>query len=140
MVTITKQILEQCKQTRSDPHLAMLLYRATPLQSGMASLAELLSQRRHEITLPIKNKKPVRSKNHRETMAKFRDKREEYSNKKAADYRQLHMHETVYVQLNPDNYGRRQTSLGHQQKTTRGATRSNYQPDNASPGIVDTYG
>ena len=37
-------------------------------------------------------------------------------------------------------HGRRQTSLGHPQKTTRGATRSNYQPDNASPGIVATYG
>ena len=39
MVKITKQILEQCKQTSSDPHMAMLLYRATPLQSGMTSPA-----------------------------------------------------------------------------------------------------
>ena len=78
MVKITKQILERCKQTSSDPHIAMLLYRATPLQSGMASPAELLSQRRYQTTLPIKNKEPVRNRNHRETMAKSRDKREEY--------------------------------------------------------------
>ena len=102
MVKITKQILERCKQTSSDPHIAMLLYRATPLQSGMASPAELLSQRRYRTTLPIKNREPVRSRNHRETMAKSRDKREEYFNKKATDYRQLQMHEPVYVQLNPD--------------------------------------
>ena len=37
-------------------------------------------------------------------------------------------------------HGRKQTSLGHPQKTTREATRSNYQPDNASPEIVATYG
>ena len=80
----------------------MLLYRATPLQSGMASPAELLSQRRYQTTLPIKNREPVRSRNHRETMAKSRDKREEYFNKKATDYRQLQMHEPIYVQLDPD--------------------------------------
>ena len=102
MVKITKQILERCKQTSSDPHIAMLLYRATPLQSGMASPAELLSQRRYQTTLPIKNREPVRSRNHRETMAKSRDKREEYFNKKATDYRQLQMHEPIYVQLDPD--------------------------------------
>ena len=69
MVKITKQILERCKQTNSDPHIAMLLYRATPLQSGMVSPAELLSQRRYQTTLLIKNREPVRSRNHRETMA-----------------------------------------------------------------------
>ena len=102
MVKITKQILQRCKQTSSDPHMAMLLYRATPLQSGMASPAELLSQRRYQTTLPIKNREPVRIRNHRETMTKSSDKREEYFNKKAADYRQLQMHEPIYVQPNPD--------------------------------------
>ena len=102
MVKITKQILQRCKQTSSDPHMAMLLYRATPLQSGMASPAELLSQRRYQTTLSIKNREPVRSRNHRETMAKSRDKREEYFNKKTTDYRQLQMHEPIYVQLDPD--------------------------------------
>ena len=102
MVKITKQILERCKQTNSDPHIAMLLYRATPLQSGMASPAELLSQRRYQTTLPVKNREPIRSRNHRETMAKSTDKREEYFNKKATDYCQLQMHEPIYVQLNPD--------------------------------------
>ena len=102
MVKITKQILERCKQTSSETHKALLLYRATPLQSGMASPAELLSQRRYQTTLPIKNREPVRSRNHRETMAKSRDKREEYFNKKATDYQQLPMHEPIYVQLDPD--------------------------------------
>ena len=67
----------------------MLLYGATPLQSRMASPAELLSQRRYQTTLLIKNREPVRSpnRNHRETMAKSRNKREEYFNKKATYYR-----------------------------------------------------
>ena len=76
--------------------MAMLLYRAT----SPASPAELLSQRRYETTLPIKNREPVGSQNHRETMAKSRDKQEEY--KKATDYRQLQMHEPIYVQLDPE--------------------------------------
>ena len=80
----------------------MLLYRATPLQSGMVSPAELMRQRRYQRALPIKNREPVRSRNQRETMAKSRDKREEYFHKKATDYRQLLMHEPIYVQLNPD--------------------------------------
>ena len=58
MVKITKQILQRCKQTSSDPHMAMLLYRSTPLQSGTASPAELLSQRRYQTTLPNKNNEP----------------------------------------------------------------------------------
>ena len=66
MVKITKQILQRCKQTSSDPHMAMLLYRSTPLQSGTAPPAELLSQRRYQTTLPNKNREPVRS---RETKA-----------------------------------------------------------------------
>ena len=61
MVKITKQILQRCKQTSSDPHMAMLLHRSTPLQSGTESPAELLSQRRYQTTLPIKNREPVRS-------------------------------------------------------------------------------
>ena len=81
--------------------MAMLLYRATPLQSGMTSPAERLSQRKYQTTLLIKNREPLRSRNHRETMAKSSDKREEYFNKKAADYRQLQMHESIYVQPNP---------------------------------------
>ena len=95
MVKITKQILERCKQTSSDPHIAMLLYRATPLQSGMASPAELLSQRRYQTTLPVKNREPIRSRNHRETMAK---------SKNTSTRRQLIIvnYRCNYVQLNPD--------------------------------------
>ena len=117
MVKITKQILERCKQTSSDPHIAMLLYRATPLQSGMASPAELLSQRRYETTLPIKNREPVRSQNHRETMAKSRDQQEEYKRQQIiGNYRCTN--QSMCSSTLTRQHGRRQTSLGQPQKTT----------------------
>ena len=104
MVKITKQILERCKQTSSDPHIAMLLYRATPspLQSGMTSPAELLSQRRYQTTLPIKNREPVRSRNHRETMVKSSDKREEYFQQEGSRLSATADARTIYVQPNHD--------------------------------------
>ena len=117
MVKITKQILERCKQTSSDPHIAMLLYRATPLQSGMVSPAELLSQRRYETTIPIKNREPVRSQNHRETMAKSRDKQEEYKRQQIiGNYRCTN--QSMCSSTLTRQHGRRQTSLGQPQKTT----------------------
>ena len=116
-VKITKQILERCKQTSSDPHIAMLLYRATPLQSGMASPAELLSQRRYETTLPIKNREPVRSQNHRETMAKSRDKQEQYKRQQIiGNYRCTN--QSMCSSTLTRQHGKRQTSLRQPQKTT----------------------
>ena len=46
MVKIVKQILQHAKYSGCDPHLAVLSYRATPLDSKIASLAELLYQHR----------------------------------------------------------------------------------------------
>ena len=100
MVKITKQILERCKQTNSDAHLAMLLYRATPLQSGMASPAELLNQRRLQTIFPIKT--PQNRSSNREQMSDEKDKRRRRFNKRAKEFRELHLHEPIYVQLDPE--------------------------------------
>jgi transposase InsO family protein len=103
MVKITKQILERCKLTCSDAHLAMLMYRATPLQSGMASPAELLNQRRLQTVLPVKAKDSSdRGSQHRERMAAERDKRRHRFNQRAREFRELQLNENVYVQLDPE--------------------------------------
>ena len=54
MVKVVKSTLERCRLSGSDPYLAMLMYRATPLRAGISSPAELLNQRRHQTTLPSK--------------------------------------------------------------------------------------
>ncbi len=43
MVQTVKSIFTKCKETRSDPHLAMLCYRTTPLDHNIASPSELLT-------------------------------------------------------------------------------------------------
>ena len=141
MVKITKQILQRCKQTSSDPHMAMLLYRATPLQSGMASPAELLS---HE---GIKQRYPSRTENQLEVGTIVRLWQSRGTSEKDTSTRRQQIignyrctNQSMCSSTLTRQHGRRQTSLERPQKSTRGATRSNYQPGNASPGIVATYG
>ena len=52
MVKVVKQILQHAKYSGCDPHLALLSYRATPIDSKIASPAELLYRRQLQSTLP----------------------------------------------------------------------------------------
>ena len=52
MVKVVKQMLQHAKYSGSDPHLALLSYRATPLDSKIASPAELMYWRHLQSTLP----------------------------------------------------------------------------------------
>ena len=52
MVKIVKQILQHAKFSGCDPHLALLSYRCTPLDSHIAPPAELLYQQHLKLTLP----------------------------------------------------------------------------------------
>lgn len=111
MVKVVKQILERCKRTGSDPHVALLMYRATPLKSGMASPAELLSQRRLKTTLPTKNMLSDPLKAARKKMADEKDRITELHNQRAKEYRDLELHEPVYMKTEPEGEWKRATII-----------------------------
>ena len=52
MVQTVKSIFTKCKETRSDPHLAMLCYRTTPLDHNIVPPSELLNHRGYKSNLP----------------------------------------------------------------------------------------
>ena len=52
-VVYVKGMMENAEESDSDPHLAMLFYRATPFRSGQLSQGEMLSQRKYWALLPI---------------------------------------------------------------------------------------
>uniref|UniRef100_A0A3P8U020 Integrase catalytic domain-containing protein n=1 Tax=Amphiprion percula TaxID=161767 RepID=A0A3P8U020_AMPPE len=60
-VHILKQLLKKAADSNSDPYLALLSYRASPLQCGL-SPAELLMNRKLRTTLPSYPDAPVQKK------------------------------------------------------------------------------
>ncbi|ELU18586.1 hypothetical protein CAPTEDRAFT_185109 [Capitella teleta] len=102
MVKVVKQTLERCKRIGNDPHIALLMYRATPLKSDMASPAELLNQRKFHTTLPSTNKMSQQQKQARKKMEREKRDITETYNKRARQFRELSQHEPVYVQLDPN--------------------------------------
>ena len=51
-VQTVKNLLQKCKESRADPHLAMLGLRTTPIDHGLPSPAELLNSRVYQSNLP----------------------------------------------------------------------------------------
>ncbi|XP_029653414.1 uncharacterized protein K02A2.6-like [Octopus sinensis] len=67
-VQTVKRTLVKCRETKEDPHLALLYLRATPLRADMKSPAELLNGRKYKTTLPTKIQPPI---DQEETRAKL---------------------------------------------------------------------
>jgi len=53
MIKTSKNVIEKVEEPASDPHLAMLIYRSTPIRPGKLSPAERLTQRKCTVLLPI---------------------------------------------------------------------------------------
>lgn len=51
-VETVKNLLQKCKESGADPHLAMLCLRTTPIDHGLPSPAELLNSRVYQSNLP----------------------------------------------------------------------------------------
>lgn len=55
-VLTVNSLLQKCKESGADPHLAMLCFRSTPLDNNTASPAELLNSRVYQTNLPSMSK------------------------------------------------------------------------------------
>lgn len=55
-VQTVKNLLQKCRESGADPHLAMLCLRSTPLDHNIASPAELLNSRVYRANLPCISK------------------------------------------------------------------------------------
>ena len=51
-VQTVKNLLQKCKESNADPHLAVLCPRSTPLDQNIASPAELLNSRVYQANIP----------------------------------------------------------------------------------------
>ena len=54
-----KDLLQKCKESGQDPHMAMLCLRSTPLSHNLPSPAELLNGRVYQTNLPAVSKPPL---------------------------------------------------------------------------------
>lgn len=53
-VCTVKNILQKCFESASDPHMAMICYRATPIDHNLPSPGEILNSRKYKTNLPSK--------------------------------------------------------------------------------------
>ena len=103
MIQTIKQCMTRCHAAGEDPHIAMLVYRATPLTNSIPSPAELLNGRPYRALLPRKTE-ALRSDHQdiRERMILDKQRTAEHYNQDAKDLRPLHQHQRVVVQMNPN--------------------------------------
>ena len=101
MVKVAKGIMEKAEESGSDPHLAMLIYRATPIRAGQLSPGEMLSQRKYRALLPIHQYlHPNLEISSEAQIAQKQAQRDDY-NRTAKKLQDLQQFQSVRFQLDP---------------------------------------
>ncbi|PFX28561.1 Retrovirus-related Pol polyprotein [Stylophora pistillata] len=101
VVKVVKGIMEKAEELGSDPHLAMLIYRATPVRLGQLSPGEMLSMRKYRALLPTHQWLHPNLETSREAqIAQKQAQRDDYDRtaKKLQDVQQF---QSVRFQLDP---------------------------------------
>ena len=101
MVKVVKGIMEKAEESGSDPHLAMQIYRATPIRPGQLSPGEMLSQRKYRALLPIHQYLHPNPEINREAqIAQKQAQRDDYD-RTAKKLQDLQQFQSVRFQLDP---------------------------------------
>lgn len=95
MVQTCKLILRKAKKSGTDPELAMLQARCTPVSHGLGSPADLLYGRKLRAGLPLHT---LGDEDVRETLRNRSEKQAEYYNQGAKDLPELHIGQQVAIQ------------------------------------------
>ena len=95
MVKTVKNIMEKAEESGSDPHLAMLIYRATPLRPGQLSPGEFLNQRKCRALLPIHQYSHPNLENSREAQIAQKQTQADYYDQKAKQLQDLQQYQSV---------------------------------------------
>lgn len=105
-VQTVKNLLQKCKESGSDPHLAMLCLRTTPINHHLPSPAEMLNSRTYQSNLPSLSKPTLFPKIDDETNAKLQarqDLQKFYYDKSSRDLPEVYPGDNVRV-LSPFNH------------------------------------
>ena len=101
MVKVVKNIILKAEESGSDPHLAMLIYRATPIRPGQLSPAQLLSQRKYQALLPVHQYLPHSLEQNREALIAQKQSQVDHYNRTAKQLQDLQQFQSVHIQLDP---------------------------------------
>ena len=94
--------MEKAEESGSDPHLAMLIYRSTPIRPGQLSPAELLTQRKYRALLPIHQYLHPNLERSREAQIAQKQTQADYYNQRGKQLQDLKQYQNVRVQLDPN--------------------------------------
>ena len=98
---VVKGVMEKAEESGSDPHLAMLIYRANPIRPDRLSPGEMLSQRKYRALLPIHQYLHPNLEISREAqIAQKQAQRDDYD-RTAKKLQDLQQFQSVQFQLDP---------------------------------------
>ncbi|XP_065182407.1 uncharacterized protein LOC135813117 [Sycon ciliatum] len=88
-VKIAKRALEKARESGTDPHLALLCIRATPVCQGLPSPAEMLFGRQVQDNLPRKHQRDTRDEAIRQKLEERQDQQKVHHDQRAQSLRPL---------------------------------------------------
>ena len=102
-VQTVKGILKKAKEDDSDPYLAILEYRNTPISSSMPSPMQLLNGRRARTLLPVTENllkpKIMDPRNVKENLQQMKEKQREFYDRGASPLSSLKVNDPVRLQM-----------------------------------------
>ena len=105
-VQTVKNLLQKCKESGSDPHLAMLCLRTTPISHHLPSPAEILNSRTYQSNLPSLSQPTLFPKTDGDINAKLQERQDLqkfYYVKSSKELPEIYPGDSVRV-LNPLNH------------------------------------